>query len=174
MLGTCSWNGFSQKHLSCKNQMHDVELVWAHFLKKYLSMPTFDLEFYFKLILTLNFIIASLVFPIIIYIVLRHSRQLNRYKFYLANVVIWAYLLEFGAFMLKPKLLLPRYCLSVQPLFLMSQEAVWFATYLLLLILGNMCVGVLGLVFYRYFKAYQGWISRCKYNKEIVFEEHSE
>lgn len=134
---------------------------------KLMSIP--EVEFYFNLILTVNFTLCSLILPFLIYIILRHSKNMNRYKYFLVNVVIWMFLLEFGAFFLKPRFLAPRYCMAFKTLFPMSKQVVWLLANCALFILMNMETGLLGLIVYRFFKAFPGRLSKGELLELLVF-----
>jgi hypothetical protein len=117
---------------------------------------------YYNFILSFNFCVGTLFLPIIMYLILRHSGQMNRYKYFLANVVIWMYLLELCAFFLKPRFLTPTFCMGFQPLFSVSKITLWCILNFTLVALINTETGLVGLIIYRYLKAYPGRLSKSK------------
>jgi hypothetical protein len=131
-------------------------------------MATSEVGFYFNVIIDANFSIGSFLLPLIIYLILRHSKQMHRYKYFLLNVVIFMYFLHFCAFLLKPRFLIPHYCMEFQPLIPMNRQVLWVALNFMLLVMINTETGLFGLILYRYLKTFTNRLSRGQFVEIMI------
>lgn len=101
-----------------------------------------EAEYYFELMVTINFVLTTLFFPLILFLMFKRSTQMNRYKYFLINSVFWNYCMELAMFLLKPRILVEKSCIGFRPFFSVSQQTTWYLSYLVSFILFNMNIGI--------------------------------
>lgn len=115
-------------------------------------MPNFDpiLTSYAHLITDINFVISTILFPVIFYLILTNSKQMSKYKFYLLNNILWCQGFEIILFIGRPTLLFPSFCVLADPLFPISNQILPYLFYLGVFFIVNQAFSIVLSLFYRH------------------------
>ncbi|KAI6180601.1 hypothetical protein M3Y98_00738200 [Aphelenchoides besseyi] len=109
----------------------------------------------------LTFCISSLLFPVVLYLILKKSRQMKLYRYYLINNVrgsSWCYIYHTCTFGARPTFLFPSFCLILDPVLPLPREFLVFGVFFVVFVVINLDLSVVESLFYRYSQAFPGWL----------------
>ncbi|KAI6170803.1 hypothetical protein M3Y97_01113500 [Aphelenchoides bicaudatus] len=110
-------------------------------------------------IVTISFTLSTGILPIIVYMIAKKSRQMKKYRYYMLNNVLWCYIYHAGIFFARPVLLFPSFCIILNPMFWMPDEAIVILFFVYVMVIINMDLSVVWSLFYRYSQAFPGWLN---------------
>ncbi|KAI6206394.1 hypothetical protein M3Y94_00905600 [Aphelenchoides besseyi] len=104
-----------------------------------------------------TFCISSLLFPVILYLILRKSRQMKLYRF-LFEGCSWCYIYHTCTFGARPTFLFPSFCLILDPILPLPRELLVLGVFFVVFVVINLDLSVVESLFYRYSQAFPGWL----------------
>ncbi|KAI6217095.1 hypothetical protein M3Y95_01240600 [Aphelenchoides besseyi] len=124
-------------------------------------MSNFDQQLHnrLKFFQYFNFILSTLLLPIIIFMFSARSFKLGKYRYYLLNTNIWHYVVSALIFFINPILFLPSMCVSANPMLPLQHNQFSAIAYLTLFALINLELSTCCSLLYRCSKAFHGLIS---------------
>ncbi|KAI6234796.1 hypothetical protein M3Y99_00769900 [Aphelenchoides fujianensis] len=129
-----------------------------------------ELHWWLKLVIDVSFVLTNLLLPVILFLVLRKSRQMKVYRHYILAQVIFDYIYHIFAFIAKPLPLFPSYCLLIDLAVPLPRSVVIFCFYLTVLALTTLDLCVVGSLLYRWSQAFPGRINQFIDNgKRMMF-----
>ncbi|KAI6211242.1 hypothetical protein M3Y96_00413000 [Aphelenchoides besseyi] len=114
---------------------------------------------YEKWVIDASFCITTPLFPLMIYLIVKRSSQMRKYRYYILANVIFDYIYHFFAFLAKPTPLFPSYCLIVDLLVPMPYFVILACFYFTVLSVTALEIAVVASLFYRWSQAMIGRIS---------------
>ncbi|KAI6212400.1 hypothetical protein M3Y94_00018700 [Aphelenchoides besseyi] len=124
-------------------------------------MSNFDPELHSQLnyFYCFNFILSTLLFPPLVYVIISKSSKLGKYKRYLLNSTVWSYVTTALLYIINPIYLSPSLCVVSDSVLPLTYYQFILANYLLLFCVINLGMSIIYCFLYRFSQAYHNLIS---------------
>ncbi|KAI6219125.1 hypothetical protein M3Y95_01133800 [Aphelenchoides besseyi] len=117
-----------------------------------------DVESLVRIFIVISFISSTVLFPIMIFLIVKKSKQMKKYRFYLLNTVIWCYIYHLIVFINHINPIFPSPCVMFHPILPLGQNAAVIMFYLAFFAIMNLDLSIVWSLFYRFSQAYPGWL----------------